>query len=174
MAEPRPEVLLSLLAVRLLGPEGLPATAPVLNAMKGEVAEALELGLLREETIRPLTKSGKPGRKTIQQVRLSEAGEQAIMASARPEAIAARTFYDLAAFRQQLDADRDALHQAFAALTWRLDSALQRHPAITTPPAPTARAVPVLPAWSLAWACPGSITLLSWPPCDSLTGCCTA
>jgi hypothetical protein len=110
--EPSPEVLLSLLAVRLLGSQGVSANTEVLKGLGKAVAQAVEAGLLRESTVTPPTRGGRPGKKSIKQLDLTETGAQLLRESGRPEVASSAA---LAALRQGLAEDRRALREQILA-----------------------------------------------------------
>jgi hypothetical protein len=112
-----PEVLLSLIAVRLLGSHAVPANATALKGLAKSIPTAISKGLLEETTVYPLTAKGKPGKKSVNQLKLTEAGERWLRESSPPEAVAAEVQTQRARLKQSLEADRQALReQVLAAL----------------------------------------------------------
>jgi hypothetical protein len=116
--ETEPNVLVALLAIRTLGGRVAPASHEVVKALKGPIKQAVEKGLLREDTLTeqvPVEGKKKPKTLKTKVVGLTEAGERMLHAAGDPEALAATQARMVAAevdaLRRGLDADRAALRQ---------------------------------------------------------------
>jgi hypothetical protein len=109
--ESDPKLLLSLLAVRLLGGQSVPAADDALKALKKSVDKAVGAGLLRkgETRIATTTKAGKASSKKVAVIGLTPQGEEMLRQAAAPEAYAATQSGVLAALRQDLESDRGRL-----------------------------------------------------------------
>jgi hypothetical protein len=109
-------VLVALLAVRALGGRSAPADHEVIKALKKPIGQAVEKGLLKEETLTergPAEAKKKPKTVKTKVVVLTEAGERALQTAASPEVLAATRTKALQAqlekLRQDIDADRESL-----------------------------------------------------------------
>jgi hypothetical protein len=108
--ETDPSLLVTLLAVRLLGQKGVPVTTPLLKSLKVTVKQAAEQGLLKEGKAKvAVTKDGKTSSKQVAVVDLTDQGEELLRRAATPEALAATNAGYVAALRQSLEADRQQL-----------------------------------------------------------------
>jgi hypothetical protein len=111
--ETDPNVLLALLAVRLLGGRSVQAAEPLLKNFKGPVKKAVEGGLLQEGKgkITTTTKAGKPSSKQVAVLNLTDQGEQFLRQAADPALLAATNAGYLTSLRQSLEADRQQLRK---------------------------------------------------------------
>lgn len=121
--ETEPNVLVALLAIRTLGGRAAPASHEVVKALKAPIKQAVEKGLLKEDTLtQQVPVEGKKKPKTVKTkvVGLTEAGERMLHAAGDPEALAATQARMVAAevdaLRRGLDADRTALRQEVQAV----------------------------------------------------------
>jgi hypothetical protein len=110
VAEPAPETLLALLAVKLLGGQGVPKKADALKALNKFIPQAVSAGWLVEGEVRPLTKKGKPGA-AVASLSVTPAGEEYLRQSSSPETAAALAQARSAEVRRSVEADRAALRQ---------------------------------------------------------------
>lgn len=104
------EVNLALLAVRLTGGRA-ELNSAALKTLRKAVAQARERNLLADEidiVTGTSPKTGKPGRRKVKMVRLTEEGERHL-AVGDPAALAATQTAHLAAVREALAADRETL-----------------------------------------------------------------
>ncbi len=106
-----PNLLLALLAVRLLGGHAAPAGAEAIKALKKFVKDATDKGLLKEDTVTETVpvEGGKPKSKKVAVIALTEAGEQALRKAASSETLSATQSGHLHALRHRLEADLEAL-----------------------------------------------------------------
>jgi hypothetical protein len=111
--ETDPNLLLALLAVRILGGQSVPAGAPTLKGFKEAIRTATERQLLEEAKagVPSTNKAGKTTMKKIAVLNLTGEGERFLYASAPPEAFAATAAAHLAGLRQSLEVDRQRLRQ---------------------------------------------------------------
>ncbi len=115
--EPTADVLLSLVAVQVLGGRGVPAGADVLKGFARVIPEAVRQGWLTEASV---SAGGPKGRRKVKQLSLTEAGERLLRESTRPEVVAAQALARLAGFERGIEAEREALReQVLAALPAR-------------------------------------------------------
>jgi hypothetical protein len=110
--EPRPDVWLSLLTVRLLGVPSLASDHPVLKALKDAVTEAVEQGWLERRSVAGVTRSGKPARKGKEHLFLTAAGESLLSEAPRAEVAAVQARTQWQRLQQALATDRQALREA--------------------------------------------------------------
>jgi hypothetical protein len=108
-----PKLLLSLLAVRLLGGKSVPATDDTLKALKKSVDNAVQDGLLQkgETRVATTTKTGKASSKKVAVIGLTPQGEELLRQTAAPEVYAATQSGQLTALQQTLEADHQRLRE---------------------------------------------------------------
>ena len=101
-------VLLTLLAVRLLGGHSVPAADPLLKNLKTGVKEAIEKNYLQQGKIKipTVNKAGKTTNKNLDVFQLTEAGEQYLREAADSDTLAATRAGELIAHRQKLEEER--------------------------------------------------------------------
>jgi len=106
-----PILLLSLLAVRLLGSKSVPAADDALKALKKGVEKAVEAGLLQkgETRLATTTRGGKSSTKKVAALDLTPQGEAFLQQAAAPEVYGATQSGLLTALQQSLDSDRQRL-----------------------------------------------------------------
>jgi hypothetical protein len=121
-----PHLLLSLLAVRLLGGRSAPAGADALKALKKPVQEAIARGWLREEEVTETipVEGKKPKTKKVAVIAITDDGERVLRDSASPEALAATQTGQQQALRAELDRLRQELEADRAALRQQITEAL--------------------------------------------------
>jgi hypothetical protein len=110
VADPTPETLLALLAVKLLGGNNVPKRADALKALNKFIPQAVMHGWLVECKVHPLNKKGRPGA-AVAALSITPAGEEYLRLSSSPEATIAVAHAKLAEMRQSLDADRTVLRE---------------------------------------------------------------
>jgi hypothetical protein len=110
VADPAPETLLVLLAVKLLGGTDVSKKADALKALKNFVPQAVAAGWLAEGEVRPLNKKGKPGA-AVGALSVTPAGEEYLRQSSSPGAAMALAQARSAEVRRSIDADRTALRE---------------------------------------------------------------
>jgi hypothetical protein len=114
--EPDTKLLLSLLAVRLLGGQSVPAASAELKGFKDSIKQAKERGLLKEEKVKlPTVKAGKTKMTATAVLGFTEEGESYLHQSCSNEVLASTTSGHLMALRQNLEADRKALREEVVA-----------------------------------------------------------
>jgi hypothetical protein len=101
-------VLVTLLAVRLLGGQSVPAADPLLKSLKPGVKEAVEKNFLQQGKVKvpTMNKAGKTTNKNVDVIQLTEAGERYLREAADPEALAATRAGELVTLRKNLEVDR--------------------------------------------------------------------
>jgi hypothetical protein len=106
-----PNLLMALLAVRLLGGRSVDAGAPLLKSFKAQLKHAAGEGFVQEgkTKIATMTKTGKASSKQVAVLDLTEKGEQYLRRAADPAALAATNNGYLAGMRQRLEADHRQL-----------------------------------------------------------------
>ena len=104
-----PEILVALLAIRLLGGEDVPSNAEPAKSMKKHIEAAVTKNLLTKGKIRPLTKSGRPGSREIDAFSLSDDGIQLLNQACGAEAAAVASAATIRTMQEELTKDRTAL-----------------------------------------------------------------
>jgi hypothetical protein len=116
VAEPTPETLLALLAVKLLGGKDVSDKAEAVKALKKFIQPAVEAGWLAKGELRPFDKKGNP-KAPVPVVSVTPAGEEYLQRSSAPEAAAVHAQLRIAELRKSLEADRaDLREQVLAAV----------------------------------------------------------
>lgn len=110
MADPAPETLLVLLAVKLLGGKFVPEKGEVLKALKKYIQPAVDAGWLARSELHPLVIKGKP-KPPLTVFGVTPAGDEYLRQSAATESAAVLAQARLAEIRQSLEADRAALRE---------------------------------------------------------------
>ncbi len=110
MADPAPELLLALLAVKLHGGKDVPEKTESLKARKKFIQEAIAHGWLAKGEFRPLNAKGKPGKAVIA-ISVTPAGDEYLQRSSSPEAAAVVAQARADEIRRAFEADRAALRE---------------------------------------------------------------
>jgi hypothetical protein len=100
------DLLLVLIAVRIMGGHDVPATHEVFKGLKNGLAKALNANLVAQSERPIIGKNGKAGKKLEKHLSLTAAGEQELQKTGSQAADAAAARVALA---RSLDADRQAL-----------------------------------------------------------------
>ena len=107
-----PNVLLALMAVRILGGHAVPAGAEAVKALKKPIKEAVEKGWLKEEKVTetPPAEPGKEAKpKKVPVVALTEEGERMLQQAGSTEVLAMAQANYLRVLSQRLEADLQGL-----------------------------------------------------------------
>lgn len=113
--ETEPGLLLSLLAVRLLGGQSVPVASPVLKELKTSIKTATDQGLLKADKVKlPVTKAGKTKIASTAVVALTDDGKRLLQQTASPEALNATIAGHLAGLKAEGKLLRDDLMAAIA------------------------------------------------------------
>lgn len=108
-----PQLLITLLATRMLGGEAVPATEAVFKGLKEQVKEAVNQGLLTQRKVKvaTTTKIGRASTKSITVYDLSSDGIAALENAASPQTIAITRSATISNLKKQFEEEKQRLQQ---------------------------------------------------------------